>query len=45
MLLDAYLAFLPNKKSKLLDVKHLLHHAFLRDHVTFFSALRDAKSA
>ena len=38
-----HLAFLPIKKAKLFDVKHLLQHVFLRDHVTFYKALRNAK--
>ena len=42
---DAYLTFLPIKKAKLLDVKHLLQYVFLPDHVTFYAALKDAESA
>ena len=40
-----YFTFLPIKKVKLLDVKHLLQYVFLPDHVTFFAALKDAESA
>ena len=45
MLPDAYLTFLPIKKAKLLDVKHLFQYVFLPDHVTFYAALKDAESA
>ena len=42
---DAYLTFLPIKKAKFLDVKHLLQYVFLSDHVTFYAALKHAESA
>ena len=45
MLPNAYLTFLPIKKAKLLDVKHLLQYVFLPDHVTLYAALKDAESA
>ena len=45
MLPDAYLTFLPIKKAKLLDVKHLLQYVFLPDYVTFYAALKDVESA
>ena len=45
MLPDAYLTFLPIKKAKLLDVKHLLQYVFLPYYVTFYEALKNAESA